>query len=85
MNYSLEAVSKFVEDKFYFVEYDDIGGRLTDTVKGFMINYSGRKIVMVTNKGLFQIDCNRIKFMKPCKAFDIADGLIEIDNEEETE
>lgn len=59
------AICAHVCDKYYLIEYDHHG--YGQVVKGFLLNYYGGNIVLLSEEGIYHIKYKDVIFMKPIK------------------
>ena len=66
--YNIGAVTGYVCDKYYYVEYKN-GCALERPIVGLLLNYASGNIVLLADEGVYHIKYSDIMFMKPIKNF----------------
>ena len=65
MKKEYKCICGYVCDKYYIIDYNRCGD--IQTAKGFLINYYGGNVVLLSEEGVYHIKYKDIVFMRPTK------------------
>lgn len=59
----ITKINEYICNKYYIVEYEH--NYTTSTIKGYLLNYYGGNIDLLSKEGIYHLQCSDIIFMKP--------------------